>query len=156
MALGTMINIWKEQHFYSCGATCLKDTLNWRAGWGEKKSFYLLISANLFWRSGGGTTKGGVASLQTEMLQQQTASGLRKQCIVTLSSFEKWQPLLIKSHDIHYPCNVLFICTRWHGSHRATILTTIWAVVSVVMVHAKTYITNHYWVFKADIHSKEN
>lgn len=28
VALGTMISIWKEKLLYSCGATCLKDTLN--------------------------------------------------------------------------------------------------------------------------------
>lgn len=40
MALGTMISIWKEKLFYSCGATCLKDTLNWRVGWGGNHFIY--------------------------------------------------------------------------------------------------------------------
>lgn len=28
VARGTIISIWKETLLYSCGATCLKDTLN--------------------------------------------------------------------------------------------------------------------------------
>lgn len=44
MALGTMISIWKEKLFYSCGATCLKDTLNWRVGWGGEIILFINFS----------------------------------------------------------------------------------------------------------------
>lgn len=59
---GTQISIWNEQRSYSCGATCLKDTLNWRAG-REQKTFIN------FSKSGGGIMKGRLDSVQNEMAQ---------------------------------------------------------------------------------------